>query len=316
MKRIIIVILTLIAIPFFSHTGLAENLILSAGPMEGSAWTLGITLSMSLEEGAGDHGISLTVEPSEGYADNITRLRNETADLALVDSLSAYLGTSGKRSAKLRSLGVVGVIVEHVLFSSSRASEGTLADLTDTVIFLGAPGDVNRDGAQMILSAAGAVPIEGGGYGWGPETAAELVIDGSLDGAFLPGIAPYEPVSHVRRVMGGQILILPIEGEAADTLAASYPIWRPVTLPAGTYPGQTEPIVTVARPVYLVASVSIPKKTVTALLEGLYPADPYTTDFSPEPIPLSACARSSVLPLHPGAVEFYRSRGITTGGGD
>ena len=58
-------------------------------------------------------------------------------------------------------------------------------------MFLGSPGDINREGAQMMLSAVGAVPIEGGGYGWSPETAAELVIDGSLDGAFLPGISPY-----------------------------------------------------------------------------------------------------------------------------
>jgi len=316
MKRIIFLICTLIIIPCFSHTGSAENLVLSTGPMEESSWTLGINLSISLEGGIGDHGISLTVKPSKGYADNITCLRNETADLALVDSLTAHLCTSGRSSVKLRSLGVVGVIVEHVLLSSYRASDGALTDLTDAVVFLGSPGDMDREGAQMILSLVDAVPIEGGGYGWSPETAAELVIDGSLDGAFLPGIAPYEPVTHVRRIMGGQVLILPIEGEVADILTATYQIWRPVTLPAGTYPGQSEPIVTIARPVYLVAGVSIPKKTVTALLEGLYPTDPYTTEFSPEPIPLSACARSNVLPLHPGAVEFYQSRGIAAGNGN
>ena len=315
MKRVIFLCYTLIVVLCFSSAVSAENLILSAGPTEGSSWMLGIDLSISLEQKMGNHGISLTVEPSEGYADNISRLRNGTADLALVDSLSAYLGTSGKSSVKLRSLGAVGMIVEHVLLSSSRTSEGTLADLTETVLFLGSPGDINREGAQIILSAANAVPIEGGGYGWDPDTAAELVIDGSLDGAFLPGIAPYEPVTHVRRVMRGQVLILPIDGEVADILTTTYPIWRSVTLPAGTYPDQSEPIITVARPVYLVTGSSLPKKTASTLLEGLYPQNTYTTEFSPEPIPLSACALSCVLPLHPGAVEFYHSRGITTGGG-
>jgi|GEM_PF-3123163 len=313
MKRIVLLISTLMLIPCFSHTGAAQNLVLSTGPMEETCWELGVSLSTSLENGGGDHGIVLSVEPSDGYRDNISRIKNETADLALVDSLAAYLGTSGRNSVKLRSVGVVGMVVEHVLLSSYRASEGTLADLTDAVVFLGAPGDMNREGAEMMLSAAEAAPIEGGGYGWGPETAAELVIDGSLDGAFLPGIAPYEPVAHVRRIMGGQALILPIEGEIADRLRVAYQIWLPVTLPAGTYTGQGEPIVTVARPVCLVAGASLSKKSVTALLEGLYPTDPYVTEFSPEPIPLSVCARSKILPLHPGAVEFYQGRGIDAG---
>ncbi|MBN1882133.1 MAG: TAXI family TRAP transporter solute-binding subunit [Deltaproteobacteria bacterium] len=315
MKRIVFLLCTLILIPCLPLTGSAQELVLSAGPIDGSSWALGINLSISLEERTGDQGITLTVNPSEGYVDNISRLKHETADLALVDSLTAYLGTSGKSSTKLRSLGVVGMVDEHILLSAHRAREGTLADLTDSVVFLGSPGDMDREGAQMMLSTADAAPIEGGGYGWDPETAAELVIDGSLDGAFLPGIAPYEPVTHVRRIMGDDVVIMPIEGEIADKLTAAYPIWRPVILAAGTYPDQSEPIVTVARPVYLVASASLPKKTVTALLEGLYPTDPYTTEFSPVPIPLSACARSNVLPLHPGAVEFYRSRGIAPGGG-
>jgi TRAP transporter TAXI family solute receptor len=314
MKRIFLLICTLVLIPCFPHTGATQDLVLSTGPMEESCWELGIALSASLERSGDDHGIVLSVEPSDGYRDNISRIKNETADLALVDSLAAYLGTSGRSSVKLRSVGVVGMVVEHVLLSSSRTSEGTLADLTDTVVFLGAPGDMNREGARMMLTAADAAPIEGGGYGWGPETAAELVIDGSLDGAFLPGIAPYEPVAHVRRIMGGQALILPIEGEIADRLMASSKIWLPVTLPPGTYTGQTEPIVTVARPVYLVAGASLSKKTVTALLEGLYPTDSYVTGFSPEPIPLSTCARSKMLPLHPGAVDFYRGRGIADAG--
>ena len=84
-----------------------------------------------------------------------------------------------------------------------------------------------------------------------------------------------------------------------------------LTLPANTYPGQTQPVATVAATALLVASTDTPNDEVKALLRSRSRA-PTTSAFgTAQGVKISKASgrRGVAIPLHPGAVEYF---GATT----
>ena len=66
------------------------------------------------------------------------------------------------------------------------------------------------------------------------------------------------------------IRLLNVDGAAAQRLQSAYSAYSSVTLPAGTYPGQTEKVQTVGVKAVLLASNALPAKQVQQLTQLLF----------------------------------------------
>jgi TRAP-type uncharacterized transport system substrate-binding protein len=80
-----------------------------------------------------------------------------------------------------------------------------------------------------------------------------------------------------------------------------------LTLPANTYPGQTEAIATVAPTALLAATVDTPRDEVRALLEVAFEGTDYLAAGSAQGVKIDKGTglRGVSIPLHPEAVAYF-----------
>jgi TRAP transporter TAXI family solute receptor len=135
------------------------------------------------------------------------------------------------------------------------------------------------------------------------------LLDG-VDASFATG---YYPVPIVTRAMSDGGRLLPLEGDVAEHLRREYPFVQPVTIPAGTYPGQSVPIRTIGVDRLLVCRRDLDDRVVHDLTRQFLEALPSLTATVRNSLRLTdlALASATSIPLHEGAAQYYRERELT-----
>ena len=120
------------------------------------------------------------------------------------------------------------------------------------------------------------------------------------------------PNSSLTELMTGRSSkILGIEPEIAQALADKYD-WEIVTIPAGTYPGQDEDVLTVAMKSVLIVREDCPDAVAYFLAKTMYENKEYFetvqtayADFEKEDM-----VNNLTVPVHPGAEVFWKEVGL------
>ena len=108
------------------------------------------------------------------------------------------------------------------------------------------------------------------------------------------------------------IRLLKVDGAAAQRLMSAYSAYNTVTLPAGTYPGQTEEVQTVGVKAVLLASNALPAKQVQQLTQLLFSSREGLEEQLGIPLDPEENAVEGVgIPFHAGAAAYYKAAGIT-----
>ena len=143
-----------------------------------------------------------------------------------------------------------------------------------------------------------------------PDAAAASLSKGAVDAAFLTGYYPLTPVSDAMR--NGARLI-PIDGSPVERLTREYPFLRRVVIPANTYPGQTDPIRTIAVDRLLVCRSDLDDALVYAMTRRLLESLPRMRSFLRTSLRMIDVEEASAtpIPLHDGAARYYRERELT-----
>jgi TRAP transporter TAXI family solute receptor len=289
----------------------AGELVLAVGA--GDRARIGSTLAALLT----DTSLAVKVVESAGDAQSIESLFSGSADLAVVDSLSAYEATLGigtlspTKKKGLLAAAVVGLAIEHFLLVASAQDQEDITALSGKILYLGPDNDPGTYAARTIIISSGIESFFEVGIDWSYETAAELMIDGSFDGAAFSGIVPVDPVSHLTSTMGRNIVLLGVPGEKLAGIRDQLPIWFPYVVPENTYPAVDKPYETIARPILLLASQGLEKKTVEYLLSRLFEkaADPTSTGL-PYTLTESMTLTYCPIKLHPGAADYFKGNGL------
>ena len=264
---------------------------------------------------------SLTAVNSAGSGANVQALGAGTADFAILQGLfGAYAATGTgpvtEPQTNLRSVTMLWQNVEQFIIPTGSVSSGTMADL---VALKGETAAMGKQNSGTIGS--NTVLLEG--LGLDIETDFELIYAGfgpSADAlangqAVAAGLGAGPPTGAVTRLMAaneGKFTILDVTDAEREQMDGGRGLWVPYVIPAGTYPGQTKDVNTVAQPNFLGVNASVDENHVYLLTKTMYENLAFLQAIHPATKAMSVekALAGLPVPLHPGAQRYYEEVGI------
>jgi len=301
-----------------------RDLLLTTATTGGTFYPVGVALAtLFTNELAESDNILVSAVTSSGSAENLRMLETGEGQLAILQALFVSMASrgadryEGRPVENLRTLAMLWDNVEQILVLRRHAPTGTVGDLATWEgggFSLGPRWSGTEVSARLVLETLGIDPeatfrVAHLGYG----ASADALRNRRIDGMFLVGGIPTAAVTQAYASLGAdQATLLEIPDEDLDRLRRSHPVWRRFTIPAGTYPGQDEPVRTIAQPNVLVVDAAVGDEIVERLLEVLWD----NLDFlhrqhaATREIRLDRAIEGLPAPLHPGAVRYYRRAGL------
>ena len=259
--------------------------------------------------------VSFRALETDGSVQNAWLLARGEADYAIIQSDVAAQAVAGHGPfakggplTTLRALGSLFPEAVHVVVPAS-SSIRTVEALRGKRVDIGAPQSGTQYSAILVLAAHGLdvrdlreVSQEGG------ERAARRLSADQVDALFVTIAAPARSLQELAARPGIRLVTLSsrgihrIVGENLGLVA--------MTLPPNSYPGQGEPVATVATTALLVGTSDEPDAEVEKVVSAAFARADGTGAARAEAIKVSRdnALRGITIPLHPGATRFFASR--------
>jgi TRAP transporter TAXI family solute receptor len=215
---------------------------------------------------------------------------------------------------KLRAVAALFPEPVHVIVGADSPLR-SVADLAGHRVVLGNVGSGTRHTALQVLAAHGLDP---GSYTEVEvvrvEDALNRLAAGTLDAVVEVVSAPWGQLSQATG--RGAFRVVSLDPQAIGRIEETVHGVVPLDIPARTYPGQDEPVHTVAATALLVANSDIPDAIVASVLETIFAASA-TSGVGVSAARVSpANARVGVtIPLHDGAAAYFERSAPGPGAG-
>ena len=264
---------------------------------------------------------SLTAVNSAGSGANIQALGANTAQFAILQGLfGSYAATgTGPVSAPQKNVRAVTMLwqnVEQFVISNKFVKSGTASDMIAMKGEAMAMGKKNSGtiGSNRVLLKGLGIDIEKDYKpvyaGFGP--SADAMADGKAMGAGLGAGPPTGAVTKLMAANAGKFTILDVTAEEAKKMDGGRNLWVPYTIKAGTYPGQTKDVNTVAQPNFLAVNASVSEEHVYKLTKAIYENLPFLQAIhkATNVMAVEKAMAGLPVPLHPGAAKYYKEVGL------
>ena len=135
--------------------------------------------------------------------------------------------------------------------------------------------------------------------------------DGKIDAAFIVAGAPTTAITELATTNG--VYMSNIDGAIRDSILSDCPYYTSYQIPAGTYPGQDEPVETITVKATIVVSESLDEDTVYDMTAAIFDhADEISAENAKgAELSLENATSGMTIPFHKGAVRYYAEHGIT-----
>jgi TRAP transporter TAXI family solute receptor len=265
-----------------------------------------------------DPDLEIRTRNTAGSTENIPLLDRGDVDLALVQGEAAHEAAAGDGRPAVR-LPIVSVMYATPGFAAVRRDSPvrSLRDLRGRRVALGARGsglvllgryvlrgmgiDPDRDITPILLDRAGDGPA--------------MVRGGRVD-ALWGGGAGWPGFVDLLAGPGGARLIAPAAADIPPIVAA-YPFLTPLTLPAGSYADQREPLRSVGSWSLILARRTLPDETAYRVARALHSAEAGLARRLPQGRDTTAANTAAIAPragtLHPGVARYLRDIGLLVG---
>ncbi|MCW2902906.1 MAG: transporter solute receptor, family [Streptosporangiaceae bacterium] len=251
--------------------------------------------------------VRTSVDSTTGSVDNLRRLSAGRDGLGFVAADAAGATVSGAPGrVPVRALARLYEDYIHLVVAGSSPVR-SIGDLRGRRVSLGSSGSGVELVAGRVLAAAGLrpgrhltqVPM-------GLEESAAGLRQGRVDAFFWSGGLPTAGMTRLARQT--PIRLIPIGTLAPVIRERSGPYYRAATIPQGTYPG-VEATLTLALANYLVAPASLDEELAYRVTEILIrQRDAIAAGVpSAELLDVRDAVQTDPIPLHPGALRYYRS---------
>ena len=298
-----------------------HSLIIATATPGGTYYPVGVALGTIVTQKL-QPKIAAAAINSAGSGENIQMLVNREVHLAILQGLygtMAYNGQGtyqGQPVRELRSITMLWENVEHFLLRASDAKTGAIDDLKKLgrKYAIGKRGSGTEGATRTILAALDISPdmdFTPEYLGYSP--SAQAMIDGRIAGATLSAGPPVAAVTQIFAQLGEDaVSVLTFDNTHLATIQKAFPVWTPYTIPPNTYPGQSKAIETIAQPNFLACRADLPEDVIYAITKTIYEnlAEMQNIHKATLAMSVEKATAGLAVPLHPGAVRYYREQGI------
>jgi TRAP transporter TAXI family solute receptor len=286
-------------------TGL--RLSIATGGTQGVYYVLGNTLADAWTRQLGIP--RPTVLSTAASVDNMDRLRLGTADVGFSAADVASDASQGGPRPGQHSLRALARIHDDYLQLVVRADTQArrLADLRGLRVSIGSPNSGVQVIAHRLLTAAGLSEADLHAQQLGIDDSLAALRDGQIDAFFWSGGLPTGGVTELAKSVPLRMLDL---SDVVPTLRQRYPVYSSATVPASAYGlPNAGPITTLVVHNYLLVTDAMPDDVAEALVKGMFDAQPalVRANVAARSIDVHSAIETAPVPLHPGALRFYRS---------
>jgi TRAP transporter TAXI family solute receptor len=258
--------------------------------------------------------VKTQVQATKASVENLNLIQRGSGEIAftLGDSLKAAWDGDEEAGfrAKLDKLRTIGAIYPNYIQLVASADSGikTLADLKGRSLSVGAPKSGTELNSRAILAAAGMSYKDLGRVEYLPfAESVDLMknrqLDATLQSAGL-GVASLRDLSA-----SSAITVVAIPKDIVEKIG---PPFVAVTIPAKTYTGQDADVPSAAVINYLVTSSAVSDDLAYQMTKTIFESLPELANshVAGKEIRLEAAATGSPVPLHPGAIRYFKEKGI------
>lgn len=265
-------------------------------------------------------GLRANARSTGGSVFNVNALASGELDAAIAQNdivYYAYRGTGlsafqGKANNKLRTMAVLYPEVLHVV-ARRDAGINSIADLKGKRVVIGDIGSGTEQTARQVLEAYNlGFDDLGQALRVSPAQGISLMQDKRADALFYTVGLGASAISQIAQTV--DVKVVPVAGNQAAALIKKYPFYVRFNIPAKSYKGVGATVPSVAVQATLVTTTGASEDTVYRAmkaafgneteLRGLHPS--LATNFS-----YAKAVKGLPAPLHPGAVKFFREKGLS-----
>jgi TRAP transporter TAXI family solute receptor len=302
-----------VAAIFFASGAHAQTFInILTGGTSGVYYPLGVAVGKIYSDKIPN--VKTQVQATKASVENLILLQQGRGELAftLGDSLkAAWEGDeeAGFKS-KLDKLRVLGAIYPNYIQIVATSDSGikSLADIKGKSLSVGAPRSGTELNSRAILAAAGMTYKNIGKVEYLPfAESVDLMknrqLNATLQSAGL-GVASLKDLST-----STEITVVSVPKAVVDKIG---PPFVPAMIPANTYTGQDKDVPTAAVVNYLVTSAAVSDDLAYQMTSLIFESLPELVNAhaAGKEIKLETAATGSPVPLHPGAIRYYKEKGV------
>ena len=200
-----------------------RSIVMATGPEGGANYELGARYRQILAKS----GVDLKLAPTSGSLENLRLLRDPKSGVSV--ALLQDGAAEGAKTSGVESLGTVGY--EPLWLFRRSGIGGTLGALAGKRVSIGPEGSGARAFALNVLKRTKTEGTIGELKGFPPQVAAEKLIAGDIDAAFMVTGWDSPAVQTLINAKGVELTSF----ERADAMVALYPFLSKVTLPRGIF---------------------------------------------------------------------------------
>ncbi|WP_294966728.1 TAXI family TRAP transporter solute-binding subunit [Sulfurimonas sp.] len=269
------------------------------------------------------HKTTFSAITSAGSGENVDMLQKGEVNFAILQGLFGSMAWQGKAKYEgapkknLRSISMLWQNVEQFTIKNDYAKTGNIMDLQNLYgerFAIGGRSSGSRVSAETIMSSLNInfnkMNVQYLGY----TPSSTALQDGKVQGMNTPSGPPTSAVTNAFASIGNdKIKVLDFNAKDLAKINANYPVWTAFNIKAGTYPGQTKDINTIAQPNLLVVTKDTPEEDVYLLTKTIYENLPFLNSVhkATKAMSIKKAIAGLPMPLHPGAARFYKEQGIT-----
>ncbi len=301
--------------PAAKPAGPVEFLSIATGGTGGTYYPLGGAIAVILNDS--DMGVQATATATGASVENVTLVSDGESEVAFVQNDVVYYAVHGietyEGQDKVENIAGIATLYPEVVQIIATAESGitSVADLAGKRVAVGAPGSGTEVNARQILAEFDLTydDLAKADY-LSFNEATDNMKNKQIDASFITGAIPTSAVAELAQT--NDIVVINVEEDKIESLAAKYPFYTPVTVPAGSYKGQEEDVVSPAVMAMLIVPKDMDEELVYNIVKNMYEKRQVIVDTHQrgEDITLETALDGMSIELHPGAKKYFDEMGI------
>lgn len=305
----------LICVLFTSLTGCdnsKQRMMFGTGGTAGTYYAYGGVLAQYMRSYA---DIKVTAVSTGGSKVNIQSIADGDYQLGFAQSdvmTYAWEGTRAfENDGATHDFRVLGSLYnETVQLFTMNPDIKSVSDLKGKKVSIGASGSGVYFNAIDVLDGAGLSLDDIKPQYQSFEDSKEALKDGRIDAAFIVAGAPTSAITELATTNG--VYLINIDDSIRNQIMEKCPYYDALEIPANTYPGQTEPVMTITVKAVLLVSNNVSEENVYSLTKALFD---HNSEIEKEnakgaELSLETATCTTTVPYHKGAAKYYSEHGI------